>query len=210
MKIKILQETYNNLLRESFNGKTYISIDIQPEYENGMRYDISEFTEFLNSNYQDFSQLIFLYNGEDLGMVSESEYKQWLLEYGLDESIIYSASFFDKGYAFFRYCMDSYVDHHEIVDLVRYMRDNNIHDTRDFDEEIWDDFQEKHNYSESEVRELLEYADDMIYIPDVMDYLSNKSNIVITGGGVNECFKEIEIALDALGKPYSVHKKFNY
>ena len=30
------------------------------------------------------------------------------------------------------------------------------------------------------------------------------------GGGINECLKEVEIALDALDKPYNVLTKFTY
>ena len=57
---------------------------------------------------------------------------------------------------------------------------------------------------------LLENAGDMINIPDLMDFLKNYSNIVLLGGGVNECLKEVEIALLALNKNFNVINKFTY
>lgn len=43
-----------------------------------------------------------------------------------------------------------------------------------------------------------------------MDYLSNKSNIILLGGGINECLKEVEIALLSLDKNYNIMNKFTY
>ena len=43
-----------------------------------------------------------------------------------------------------------------------------------------------------------------------MDFLKSKRNIVLTGGGVNECFKEVEIALKALNLPYEVYSRYTY
>jgi hypothetical protein len=34
--------------------------------------------------------------------------------------------------------------------------------------------------------------------------------IVVCGGGVNECLKEVEIALQALDKPYNVLTQYTY
>lgn len=56
----------------------------------------------------------------------------------------------------------------------------------------------------------LEYSEEMINIPDLMNYLNNKSNIVLTGGGINECLKEVEIALSALNKSFTHINKFTY
>jgi hypothetical protein len=43
-----------------------------------------------------------------------------------------------------------------------------------------------------------------------MDFLKNYSNIVLLGGGVNECLKEVEIALLALNKNFNVLRQFTY
>jgi hypothetical protein len=66
------------------------------------------------------------------------------------------------------------------------------------------------DHSRQDVRDLLENADDLINIPDLMDFLQNKNNITLTGGGINQCLKEVEIALLALDKPYSIISEFTY
>lgn len=70
---------------------------------------------------------------------------------------------------------------------------------------------QEYDYDESEIRDLLEIVDDMVSIPDLMDFLKNYNNkLVLCGGGINECLKEVEIALMALDKKYNVLTKFTY
>ena len=87
---------------------------------------------------------------------------------------------------------------------------HNINDSRDLDEEMWNTFMEETNYTRNDVRDLMEISDDCIYIPDLMNVLKKYNNIVITGGGITECLKEVEIALLALNKPYEIMEKFTY
>lgn len=216
-KVKLFKEIGRNKLLENsgidiIQSANLISIDIQPEYEDGIYFDLHDYVEFLNTNYHKLNSLTFLYNGADtLGMISEYDYINWLMELGLDNDIINDAKFYDKGYAYFRYCMDEGIDDDEIVDLVRYMLQNNVNDSRDIDNDMWADFMNKYNHTYTEIRDLLEVADDCINIPDLMDYLNNYSGkIVICGGGVNECLKEVEIALMALDKNYNILTKFTY
>lgn len=212
---KLIKEEYNKLkkinkiLKEStsFSGKTIINVDIQPEYENGFKYFLNDWIGFLNNNYQN-NKIIFLFNGPELGFPSEEEYIYWLIENGLNEEVINNSTIFDKGYAFFRYCMDSGIDEKQITNLVKFMRSKNINDSREMTKNFWDEFIEL--YGDEDIKDLLEYADDMISIPDLMDFLENKSNIVLTGGGINECLKEVEIGLMALDKPYNILSKFTY
>jgi len=204
---KLLEFAGVNIIANS----NFISVDIQEAYESAFTFDIYTFTSFLNENYHLMKSLIFLYNGNSMGFPDETQYKYWLLENGLDEDVLDGAGFYDKGYAFFRYCIDTDIDESEIVDLVKFMINHNINDSRNIDEEMWDEFMSEYYYDKSDIRELLEYADDMINIPDLMEYLEKfGGNIVITGGGINECLKEVEIALDALDKPYRVYNKFVY
>jgi hypothetical protein len=202
-KLRLIKEEY-------LQGKTIINVDIQPEYKNYISFNLSKWINFLNENAAN-NRIIFLYNGYDtLGMVTESDYKYFLLELGLDEDVLDNAIFYDKGYAFFRYCMDSSIDEDNIADLVKFMIENNINDSRDIDEDMWNEYMQQTNHSQEDVRELLENADDMINIPDLMDFLKNYSNIVLLGGGVNECLKEVEIALLALNKNFNVLRQFTY
>ena len=36
---------------------------------------------------------------------------------------------------------------------------------------------------------LLQNENEMIYLPDLMNFLKQYNNIVLTGGGINECLK---------------------
>lgn len=182
-----------------------VVVDIQPEYEDYFNFDIYTFTDFINQS--DYNNIHFFYNGYDtLGMVNEQDYKMWWFQNQLNESVIQNSNFYDKGYAFFRYCLDSGVDQEDTVELVRFMWKNDITDSRDIPEELWEKLDNQY------VRELLEHTGDMIYIPDVMDYINNKvrSNPDMAGGGVDECLKEVEVAFLALGKSYNILHEWTY
>jgi hypothetical protein len=200
------------LITESvtLKGKSIINVDIQPEYEEYISFELSEWVNFINENAEN-NDIIFLYNGPDLGMIDEDSFKMWLFELGIEEEIVYNdATFYDKGYAFFRYCMDNSIDEENIVDLIKYMISHTINDSRDIDEEMWNDYMEETDHDQQDVRDLLEDAGDMINIPDLMDFLEDYSNIVLTGGGMSECLKEVEIALLSLDKPYNTLSEYVY
>lgn len=207
----IINNAVHKFLNENmFSGKTIINVDIQPEYENFISFNLYEWVSFINKNSEN-NDIVFLYNGADtLGMVEENDYKYWLVELGMDEDVVYNSTFYDKGYAFFRFCMDNSIDDDSIVDLVKFMINNNITDTRDVDEQMWNEFVEQSDYDYSEIRELLEHSEDMINIPDLMDFISYYSNIILMGGGIDECLKEVEIALKSLGKDYKTYSKYVY
>jgi hypothetical protein len=191
------------------NGKTIINVDIQPEYEAYIKtFNLTTWAKFLNKSAKT-NKIVFLYNGADtLGMTSEEDYRYWLIEKGV--RITDNAVFYDKGYAFFRYCMDSNIDQDNIVDLVQYMMKNNINDSRDIDTDMWNDYMATTGHDQQDVRDLLEEAGDMINIPDLMDFLQPYSNITLTGGGINECLKEVEIALLAMNKPFTILNEYTY
>lgn len=197
----------NLINEENLSNKTIINVDIQPEYADSI-YFINDWVNFLNKNEEN-NIIVFLYNGYDtMGMVSESEYKFWLYELGVSEEVIDSSYFYDKGYAFFRYCMDEGIDDDEIIALIQFMRKHNINDSRDIDENMWVLFKEESGYDD--ISDLLETASEMINIPDLMDYINDFNNIVLTGGGINECLKEVELALLSLNKPYQILNQFTY
>lgn len=205
-----LKNVFNNLILE--NGGTgghLIIVDVQPEYQDGFNYWFREFIRYLNKNYRNFNRITMFFNGPELGMIEEHEYRDWWMDNGLDEDVIDYVHFYDKSYAFFRYCMDEGIDEDSIVNLVKFMYDNEINDSRDLTENFWDEYIGQ--YGDDDIRDLLEFSDDAIHIPDLMSELRNYGNdLTICGGGVNECMKEIEIALLALGKRYNVFDKFTY
>lgn len=171
------------------------------------------FVKFVNDNYDKMGKLIFLYNGHDtLGMTTEGNYKEWLMEYGMKEEILSGAIFYDKGYAFFRYCMDNAIAKDDIVDFVKFLIKRGINDSREMTKELWREYirGQSHAFMREELVALLEHSDDMIHIPDLMEFLRGYNNIVVTGGGINECLKEVEIALKALDREYVVYDEFVY
>jgi hypothetical protein len=197
------------LITENAVGRHLIVVDVQPEYAPWMGGMQTELFEYINTHVEELSDLTFLYNGEDtMGMVSEYEYRDWLIENGLDEEIAYQARLYDKGYAFFRNCMDRGGDDEELVNLVKFMRDNDINDSRELDKKFWKAFVKQ--YGSKNIRELMEDSEDCINIPDLMDFLERYNNVVLVGGGINECLKEVELAMDALEKNYDTWHKFTY
>lgn len=195
----------------NLSGKTLINVDIQPEYESGFSFG-GEWATFLNRNFMDVNDCVFLYNGrETLDMVTEDDYKFWLYEQGVNEEVVDGSMFYDKGYAFFRYCMDSDVNEDATVNFVRFMYENDIRDSRDLDRSMWAKYLRQYRrLDKKEVYELLKESGDCVNIPDLMDYLKRFNNIVLTGGGINQCLKEVEIALRALNKSYTIIQRFTY
>jgi hypothetical protein len=202
-----------DLLKEDISaGKNLVVVDIQPEYQKFIGF-IPEFIENLNQNHHHIGRIVFLFNGADtLGMVSENDYKVWWLENGLEEEVLDGSYFYDKGYAFFRYCMDSgNAGEEAIANFVRFMYENDIRDSREMDREMWAKYLREYRRTDrKEIYELLKHSDDCVHVPDLMDYLRPFTNILLCGGGVNECLKEVEIALLALKKPYDVDSRFTY
>lgn len=197
------------LLTENAIGKHLIVVDIQPEYSNWMGNVGKELMQYINQNYSQLSNLTFLYNGEEtLGMINEYDYRDWLIDMGLDEEIVDNVALYDKGYAFFRNCMDRGGDEQGLVNLVKFMIAHDINDSRELDENFWNSYVEQ--YGNKDIRELMEDSDDCINIPDLMSFLEPFNNVVLVGGGINECLREVELAMDALDKNYETWNKFTY
>jgi hypothetical protein len=206
--MKRIIETTTNVANQ-----TLINVDIQPEYKSVFSFSLAKWIDFLNQNYDHVNNMVFLYNGHDtLGMITEMDYKMWLAENGVSDEVLDGSMFYDKGYAFFRYCMDNSIDDDDIVDFVKFMIRNNITDSREMTKELWKQYakEQHHPWTREELIALLNGADDMVNIPDLMDFLKRYNGIVLTGGGINECLKEVEISLKALGKNYTVFTEFTY
>ncbi len=210
---KLTEDIPPPIREESVTGKTFIVVDVQPEYEKTMPSSmVRELIQFIHENYEQMGHLVFLYNGaETLGMIDETSYKMWWIENGLDENIVDQADFYDKGYAFFRYCMDSGTSEDATTNFVRFMYENDIRDSREMNREMWAKYLREYRRTDrKEVMDLLRHASDCVHVPDLMDYLKRYTNLAICGGAVNECLKEVEIALQALRKPYDVISRFTY
>ena len=89
IEYKNISKKQSRILTEAtINGKTIINVDIQPEYQSYISFNLNEWVNFLNQSTEN-NNIVFLYNGQDtLGMVSESEYIDWLFDLGIDEEVI--------------------------------------------------------------------------------------------------------------------------
>jgi len=192
-------------------------VDVQPEYN--FDFDLFAFLQYINDESIEGKDIVYLYNGaETLDMISEDELKYWLYE-GSEydeqmENLIYNdIYYYDKGYAFFRSCMDEGIDDEATVALIKKMMDWDIYDSRDLNKDFWVEFvsENKHVLNDIEqVKDLLEHSGDMINVPDLMDELKGLNNITMVGGGINECLREVEIALMALDKNYNINHEFTF
>lgn len=187
---------YKQYIIESNNTQYILCVDIQPEYEKFITFDLDDFIEYLNTTQH---KIIFLYNGYDtLGMIKESEYISWLFELGLNEDVIDNSTFYDKGYAFFRSCIDYNIDEDHIIDYINFLKQNNINTNDDMDDNMWNDFIEQ--YGHEELKDVVE--ENGFFIPDVFDFIDNYNNIELIGGSKTECLLEIDIILRTLNKTY--------
>jgi hypothetical protein len=73
---------------------------------------------------------------------------------------------------------------------------------------LWDKFVDE--YGNEDIRDLLDGADDCIWIPELIRFLRNYYNIVLCGGAEDACLLEVEIALEAINKSYELYKQFLY
>ena len=113
-------------------NQTFVNVDIQPEYKHAFSFRLPQWIDFLNQNYDHVNHMIFLYNGKNtVGEIDEMEYKMWLSENGVEDNVVDGSIFYDKGYAFFRNCMDRSIDEDDIVDFVKFMIKNDITDSRE-------------------------------------------------------------------------------
>lgn len=202
----------SKIIKESFiTGKTFINVDIQPIYEHAFYFNLGEWCEFNNELIEN-NEVVFFYNGsETVGTITEQEYKWWIYENGGSEDLIYNAHFYDKGYAFFRSCMDKSIYEEDIVHLIKYMLTNNIYDARDMDDEHWKDFISNYDIEESEeIQEILRDTEEFFAIPELMEEIKRYNNVVLTGGGISECLKEVELAFRALDKPYKIYEDYTF
>jgi hypothetical protein len=135
-------------------------------------------------------------------MISESDLIIWLDELGVDTERL---TFYDKGYAFFRACIDKSYDANLIVALIKYMYNNDIYDSRDIDLELIEN---------EEIKDMIEdVGGDVVSIPDLMGFLKSEIRskpVTIMGGGANECLYEVELALEALDIEYKRDQSFVY
>jgi len=204
--MKLLQE-YIRALSEQATANKLVIVDIQPEYESNTPFDIGDMLKTAANNYQ---QVLFLFNGPEMGMVDESDLKNFYLE-KLDyddetfEELLGKSEFFDKGYGFFRDVMDSEIcfPRQDIIKIVKYMIDNNIRDIRDLEQDDIDTI----GVNDLLIDDLEDYG---FWIPELEAILPKWNGADIAGGAKHECLAEVEILGTAQGLNFNQINKFIY
>lgn len=210
MLMETISKGFDTIFESGYVGKELIVVDIQPAYAPYFRFKPYAFTAFLNEHYTEFSKITLLYNGPDLGLESESDYIEWLVDNNLSDEALDKIRFFEKGYNFFRNAMDQGIDHDEIVRLLSYMAKNDINDSRDLDDDLWNAYLQSFP-ADADIVDFLRDNEDAIFIPDLIDELDDvSSNVLVMGGGKDECLAEVLIALKYLGKAYKLIPEFVY
>ena len=176
-----------------------VIVDIQPhDVGKFINFNMESFGEYANQ----YNKIYVLYNGDQFGWESESDMYYYYQEIGIDCD---KCRFFDKGYSFFRDIMDSQsIDNESIVQTIKIMKQNNIRDIQDIDEDT---------YMSTPLSEYIAFDDienHTFYYPDeVEDFLPNQS-FDICGGEWEECLREVLVICDVADKEYNIIKKFCY
>lgn len=203
MKINLSNLISQEILIEK-RSKDVIIVDIQPMYQNYFGFDLEVFGQFLLSN----RRILFFYNGPDtvgddtkediIEMFYNATYSEELIDKLQNDTI-----WIDKGYAFFRGWMDNGADEGFIQRAIRHMVNSGVNDSRDIEAEEWsklfpDDWDDSFEY-------------DPIFMPDIsVGDLKTWNGSYLTGGGKNECLREVQLLMNAFNIKYTLVGDFIY
>lgn len=191
-----------------------IVVDIQPEYEHSMRFDLQEYGEFINTQ----GKILYFYNSVEEGLTADSKQDiiDWLYEIcGVNADKLNSndITWVDKGFGFFRSWMDSGADTGDIKSAIRLMVKKRIYDSRDIDIDIWEkEIPSLYKFAKNKYGNPQTFFEDNIYIPTHIriDKLKKWSGSFICGGGINECLKEILILLSSYNIKVKTVKRYTF
>ena len=182
-----------------------ISVDIQPEYDNVIHFNLYEFFNYIT----DRSPILYLYNGAESGLSSDT--KDTILKYAFESNVnLYEKDilFIDKGYGFFRGWMDNGLDENVIKEMFIYLLEHNLSDSRDVIS------------NENDIKKIIPSANDYeydtilkepLFLPSMdLNVFNHFDNSELVGGAANECLAEVRIILEALDIKYDLNKKFIY
>jgi len=195
---QIIKEEINKILNES-KSTNVIIVDIQPAYDKWCGELMSSLCEFLNKQT---GKILILFNGEDLNLDSKQDVINYYLENGLEEDKISNIEWKEKMYGYFRDLMDSNIDDHIIIKVIREMILTRINDSRELSQEFLNKMIEEYDVD----------LDRMpVFLPDIsVSLLREYNHCYIGGGGKHECFREITLFMNALNIKYKEMKNFIY
>lgn len=199
----------------SVNYKNLIVVDIQPEYESDIGFNISDFVKFLLETIKQNKSVLYLYNGPSLGMADDGKIIEWLVYEKLKirasqsklqeicEMLADDITWIDKSYNFFRDWMDYGISDESIIKVLKYMKQNNINDSREIDEKTVE------SITGGDYPEPL--RSHTLYFPDVSErVLQRYPDPYICGGGETECLREVEILMEVFDLKYTQLRKFMF
>lgn len=185
-------------------------VDVQNTYLN---YIGNHIVENLPKYASQFDTIFYLYDDMNGEKFYDQVIESWLGEE--NESFIERLNQRTKNYGFFRSFMDAGISDEEIVDLIKFMIDEKVRDSRDLmdkeNEELMLKFKEK--FKNYEFMNLTKWDSYPIYIPDDLVSMIDediRDGVVLVGGGTQACLKEVELLLQALNVKYTVNHEFTY
>lgn len=187
-----------DLIKES-RSTNVIIVDVQPAYKDACNRFMPDLCDFLNKQT---GNILILFNGEDLDLDSKNEVIEYYLNYGLEEYKIEKIEWKEKIYGYFRDLMDSGVEDHVIIKIIREMVNTRAHDSRDLSQEFTEKLDNEYGVNLENMP---------VFLPDIsISLLRQYNQCYIGGGGRHECFREITLFMNALNIKYKEMKKFIY
>lgn len=150
-----------------------IIVDVQPSYKNWIKFNINDFTNFIDK----YDLILYLYNGDESGLTNDNpdSIRDWLVfEYDYEKIYDKHIMFYDKGYGFFRDWMDAGIDDDLIIKVIQHMLKVKKYDARDLDQEELDQLKIMKSINDIESQ--------CLFVPDVKDQLLKFGNADICGG----------------------------
>jgi len=194
--------------------RTLVIVDIQPEYTGHIDFDVAEMLRWAFVQTR-FRNVIYLYNGDSLGLDSEGDVRKWLLEHVEDEDEeeyeqiengLQWAEWIDKGYGFFRDAYDEGYDEADLVRLGKYMLARDYCDVREMEEDDWDQVGIDGLLAEQYREEAFAF-----FTPShVIEVLEGTVRPVLIGGALDECLKEVMLIYEMIDKPYTVYTPYTF
>lgn len=181
-------------LKEIFfeaRSNSTIVVDVQPAYSSLINF-APQLMQHLNKQ----QQILMLVNSDEEGLTEDSiiDIKEYWNENGFENWN--SIKLIDKGYGYLRSWMDQGVSEKVIIKTIREMYSQKVNDSRNLFQDtdnIHDAFE---NFIGSEFEDWM--LDDAISVEWIsVKTLKSFSGSYITGGGVNECLKEVELLMSA-------------
>lgn len=196
-------------------SENLIVVDIQPFYHHWHKNITPRLLEYIEkSNYGD---ILWFFNAQEVGIEEDHvDVRDYITDFEiLSEDKLEDITLIDKYYAFFRNWMDMGVDEDFIVHVIKHMISEDIVDSRDIEE---DDLKMIYgSYYGLNAEEIESDPDfdtllsDNIHIPHFKwDAIKKLGSVDICGGGRNECLKEMELLLEAVGVKVSRIEQFIY